>query len=228
MPVMTPEMTPELLVQLTPEQREAWERCQKVTHAQNCPAGWKNVPLTKTCICGSGDLPAPLLELAKAKLELVARQDALNAALDTLDAVEDALTIAGVWANVECEADTFGSAIEVLAAIPADLNTELAQTKQAWAALDSTHTKALLSLAEANDALAELRAAVDAASHGHCHKQTEPHCAHCRKVRGTHYWGSKWGKDGTCRDDRGRPEPTEWTPVEPLPCDCWKSRVPKC
>lgn len=66
---------------------------------------------------------------------------------------------------------------------------------------------------------------IEAAPHDYCQMQTEPHCQDCHRPRRGHYWDSKWAVDGTCKDERGRPEPTSWTPVDPLPCNCWKSRA---
>jgi hypothetical protein len=73
--------------------------------------------------------------------------------------------------------------------------------------------------------LRDLRAEMERAPHGWCSFQFEPHCEHCKKPRDEHYWDSEWAKDGTCKDERGRPKPTHWSPLNPLPCNCYRSTL---
>jgi hypothetical protein len=69
-------MTPDLLAHLTPEQRAAWERCQKAKATM-----WgRSVVQMEALQSYSRDLPAALLELAQAKRELAGLRAAVDAA----------------------------------------------------------------------------------------------------------------------------------------------------
>lgn len=78
-------------------------------------------------------------------------------------------------------------------------------------------------------AVQALRKAFEDAPHGSsptggsCTLEYEPHCARCNQPRDRHWWGDKYIEDGRCRDARGRPELTMWTPRPALSCNCWKS-----
>jgi len=64
-------MTPELIAHLTPEQREAWERCDRYEEA--CCTDNETDSGDVHVMCGT-DLPPALLELAQTKAELAALQ----------------------------------------------------------------------------------------------------------------------------------------------------------
>ena len=51
-------------------------------------------------------------------------------------------------------------------------------------------------------------------------ERREEHCAHCNKVKDRHYWESELAENGCCKDERGRPLRTKWTPRPALDCDC--------
>jgi hypothetical protein len=84
-------------------------------------------------------------------------------------------------------------------------------------------------------AVAGLRSRLEAAPHAHgCQIQTEPHCLHCHEKLNRHFGHEEYATvlreevyRDRCKDGRGRPETTSWTPVDPLPCNCWKSTAPR-
>ena len=72
--------------------------------------------------------------------------------------------------------------------------------------------------------VATLKARIEKAPHAvTCLIQAEPHCEHCHDPIGGHFWDVEWAKDGGCKDHRGRPRETKWSPLPPHPCNCWKS-----
>jgi len=79
--------------------------------------------------------------------------------------------------------------------------------------------------------LAAMQAALAKAGHARdCQVQTEAHCANCHKILTRHFghgfsdgFSAEW--NDRCRDDRGRPETTSWSPIPPLPCNCYLSTL---
>lgn len=111
------------------------------------------------------------------------------------------------------------------------LREEVERLKSHVGALRSSQTsyannaaKLTLQLTACQQQLATAREALEEFG-GHLYpcaweKRREDHCMHCKKVKNRHYWDSGWAPDGTCKDDRGRPELTKWSPRPALDCDC--------
>ena len=171
---MPNEMTPELLALLRPDQREAWERCEKAT-------------------------PGPHQARFLYRMIRLLREHGLEHGLMPGDDEGHDWADADLWANAVSD-------------LPAAL-LELAQAKAELAESSSAHYRDITVMADAlretKQALAELRAAVDAA----------PHAYPCNTIYERLTGPRSCGMDYEVRSSSDDEDETQF------PCDCWKSRI---